>query len=59
MDYSSIDADKAASGLRLVLNAGVPGAWALVSRALEDYDSALIEQRDLIFANHLALPLDF
>lgn len=38
---------------------GLRGAWAQVARALEDYDSALIAQRDFIFANHLTLPLEF
>ena len=38
---------------------GLRGAWAQVARALEGYDSSLIEQRDFIFANHLTLPLEF
>ena len=38
---------------------GLRGAWGQVARALEDYDSRLIEQRDFIFANHITLPLDF
>ncbi len=34
-------------------------SWGFVAQALGNYDSALIEQRDFIFKEHLELPLSF
>jgi len=38
---------------------GLRKAWGQVARALDDYDTKLIDQRDFIFAEHLELPLSF
>ena len=39
--------------------AGLRKAWGQVARALDDYDTKLIDQRDFVFAEHLELPLSF
>jgi len=38
---------------------GLRKAWGQVAKALDDYDTDLIDQRDFVFAEHLELPLEF